>query len=48
MNKLLLSELVEKYYPQLNEMMNYLAHKGIGGEEAKVVFPAGSVTIKLK
>jgi hypothetical protein len=48
MSKMLLKDLVEKYYTELNGIVNDLAQKSTGGEEASVVFPNGRVTIKLK
>ena len=48
MSKMLLKDLVDKYYSELNSMVNDLAEKCTGGEEASIVFPNGIVTIKLK
>jgi hypothetical protein len=46
-NTLLLKEIAERHYDYLNKMVNDLASKCIGGEEATLVFTAGKVTIKL-
>lgn len=48
MNNLVLEEVVNKYYKDLESMVNNLATKCTGGEETKVVFLNGTVTIKLK
>ena len=48
MSKMLLKDLVDKYYSDLNSMVNNLAEKCTGGEEVSIVFPNGRVTIKLK
>ena len=48
MSKYLLKEMVEKYYNQLDGMVNDLAVKCTGGEEATLSFPLGKITIKLK
>ena len=48
MSKMLLKDLVDKYYSELNSMVNDLAEKCTGGEEVSIVFPNGRVTIKLK
>lgn len=47
-NTLVLKEAALKYYDQLEKMVNELAEKSSGGEEARLVFNSGSVTIKLK
>ena len=43
-----LKELALKYYDQLEAIVNDLAEKSTGGEEASLVFGNGKVTIKLK
>jgi len=43
-----LKDLVMKHYGQLEAIVNDLAEKCIGGEEASIVFNMGKVTIKLK
>lgn len=43
-----LKDLAMKYYDQLETMVNDLAEKSTGGEEATVVFSMGKVTIKLR
>lgn len=48
MGKLALSTLAPKYYDILEAMIDDLAYKSTGGEETKLVFNNGSVTIKLK
>ena len=48
MSKLLLKEIASKYYKDLETMVNDLAVKCTGGEEAKVVFDNGTVIIKLR
>jgi hypothetical protein len=48
MSKMLLKDLVDKYYSELNSIVDDLAKKCTGGEEVSVVFPSGRVTIKLK
>ena len=48
MSKLLLKEVVDRYYNDLQDMVNDLAVKSVGGEEVSVNFPSGKVTIKLK
>ena len=48
MSKMLLKDLVDKYYSELNGIVNDLAEKCTGGEEVSIVFPSGRVTIKLK
>ena len=47
MSKLLLKEVVDKYYPELNAMVNDLAQKCTGGEEVTIVLQNGKITIKL-
>ena len=47
MSKLLLKEVVNKYYTELNDMINDLAQKCTGGEEVTIVLQNGKVTIKL-
>ena len=46
-NSLVLREIAERHYDYLNNMINDLANKCIGGEETTIVFPAGKITIKL-
>ena len=48
MSKLPLKEVAVKYHRQLEVMVDDLAQKSTGGEEASFVFPMGKVTIKLK
>jgi hypothetical protein len=48
MNKLVLREIADKYYNQLNDMLNDLAYKCTGGEEMTMAFPSGKIIIKLK
>ena len=48
MNKLVLEEVANRYYKDLESMVNNLATKCTGGEETKIAFPNGTVTIKLK
>ena len=43
-----LKDLALKYYDQLEAIINDLAEKSTGGEEASLVFGNGKVTIKLK
>ena len=43
-----LKDLALKYYDQLEAIVNDLAEKSIGGEEASLVFGNGKVIIKLK
>ena len=43
-----LKDLALKYYDQLEAIVNDLAEKSTGGEEASLVFSNGKVTIKLK
>ena len=43
-----LKDLALKYYDQLEAIVNDLAEKSTGGEEASLVFNMGKVTIKLK
>lgn len=43
-----LKDLALKHYDTLEPIVNDLASKCIGGEEAKLSFPNGTVTIKLK
>jgi hypothetical protein len=43
-----LKDLALKYYDQLEAIVNDLAEKSTGGEEASLVFGNGKVTIKLK
>ena len=43
-----LKDLALKYYDQLEAIVNALAEKSTGGEEASLVFGSGKVTIKLK
>ena len=46
--KLALKDVADRYYTELDDMLNDLAVKCTGGEEVRLVFPAGSITIKLK
>jgi hypothetical protein len=48
MSKMLLRDLIDKYYTELDDIVNDLAQKCTGGEEVSVMFPNGRVTIKLK
>ena len=48
MSKMALKEVAVKYHKQLEAMVDDLAQKSTGGEEASFVFPMGKVTIKLK
>ena len=43
-----LKDLALKYYDDLEAIVNDLALKCAGGEEASIVFPSGKITIKLK
>ena len=43
-----LKDLALKYYDDLEAIVNDLASKCTGGEETKLSFPNGTVTIKLK
>ena len=43
-----LKDLVFKHYDALEAIVNDLASKCTGGEECKLTFIMGSVTIKLK
>lgn len=43
-----LKDLALKYYDELEPIVNNLASKCTGGEEASLVFPAGKIIIKLK
>lgn len=43
-----LKDLALKYYDVLEPIVNDLATKCTGGEEASLVFSAGKITIKLK
>ena len=47
-NTFVLKDLALKYYDQLEAIVNDLAEKSTGGEEASLVFGNGKVTIKLK
>lgn len=47
-NSFVLKDLALKYYDQLEAIVNDLAEKSTGGEEASLVFGNGKVTIKLK
>ena len=47
-NMLKLSEVANKHYDTLEEVINELAGKCVGGEETTLHFPAGRITIKLK
>ena len=46
--KLALKDVADKYYTELDAIVKDLAMGCTGGEEVKLVFPLGSVTIKLK
>lgn len=48
MSKMVLKELIGKYHSELETIVNDLAQKSTGGEEATIVFPMGKVTIKLR
>ena len=43
-----LKDLALKYYDELEPIVNDLASKCTGGEEASLVFPAGKIIIKLR
>ena len=43
-----LKDLALKYYDTLEPIINDLAFKCIGGEECKLSFPNGTITIKLR
>ena len=43
-----LKDLALKYYDDLESIVNDLATKCAGGEEASLVFPSGKITIKLR
>ena len=43
-----LKDLVLKYYDTLEPIVNDLAYKCIGGEECKLSFSSGTITIKIK
>lgn len=47
-NSFVLKELALKYYDTLEPIVNDLASKCTGGEETKLSFPNGTVTIKLR
>ena len=47
-NSFVLKDLALKYYDDLEPIVNDLASKCTGGEECKLTFTMGSVTIKLK
>ena len=48
MSKMALKEVAVKYHKQLEAMVDDLAQKSTGGEDASFVFPMGKETIKLK
>ena len=43
-----LKDLALKYYDTLEPIVNDLASKCIGGEECKLSFSSGTITIKIK
>jgi hypothetical protein len=43
-----LKDLALKYYDILEPIVNDLASKCTGGEECRLSFPSGTITIKLK
>ena len=43
-----LKELALKYYDTLEPIVNDLASKCTGGEECRLSFPSGTITIKLR
>lgn len=47
-NNGLLSEIVNRHYDTLESIVNDLASRCLGGDEVKINFHSGSVTIKLK
>lgn len=47
-NSFVLKDLALKYYDTLEPIVNDLASKCSGGEECKLSFSNGTVTIKLK
>lgn len=48
MSKMLLEDWADKYYTELNDTVNDLAQKYIGGEKCKLSFSSGTITIKIK
>ena len=44
----ILKDLALKYYDTLEPIVNDLASKCTGGEECRLSFPSGTITIKLK
>ena len=47
-NSFVLKDLALKYYDDLEAIVNDLASKCTGGEECKLSFDSGTITIKLK
>ena len=47
-NNYVLKDLALKYYDTLEPIVNDLASKCIGGEECRLSFPSGTITIKLR
>ena len=47
-NSFVLKDLALKYYDTLEPIIDDLASKCSGGEECRLSFPSGTVTIKLK
>lgn len=47
-NSFVLKDLASKYYDTLEPIVNDLASKCTGGEECRLSFSSGSITIKLK
>lgn len=43
-----LKDLALKYYDDLEAIVNDLASKCIGGEECRLSFSSGTITIKIK
>ena len=43
-----LKDLALKYYDTLEPIVNDLASKCTGGEECRLSFPSGTITIKLR
>ena len=48
LKNLILIKRIGKYHSELETIVNDLAQKSTGGEEATIVFPMGKVTIKLR
>ena len=44
----MLKDLALKYYEQLEPIVDDLSVKCTGGEETRLVFPNGTITIKLR